>query len=93
MKLWLLRPKKDLPKDDSPWDPWYDKVFGFVVRAETEEEARRLANEQGGDETGEIRTIVYRTGGNPWLDSKYSTCEILTEDGEPEVIIIDEARA
>ena len=30
MRLWLLRPVEG----DSLWDPWYDKAFGFVVRAE-----------------------------------------------------------
>ena len=36
MRLWLLRPQEGLIEGDNPWDPWYDKAFGFVVRAETE---------------------------------------------------------
>lgn len=36
MKLWLLRPVVGLDENDNPWWPWYDKAFGFVVRAETE---------------------------------------------------------
>ncbi len=46
MKLWILRPVKD----DNLWDPWYDKAFGFIVAAETEEAARALAQSKGGDE-------------------------------------------
>ena len=86
MKLWLLRPVDD---NSAAWDPWYDKAFGFVVRAATEEEARRLANTEGGDEKGPARTDVYRTGGDPWLDPKQSTCIELTGDGEAEVIFRD----
>lgn len=92
MKLWLLRPAKGLKKNDDPWEVWYDKAFGFVVRAETEEEARKLANKAGGEETGEKMVIVehiYQVGGDPWLDAKYSSCVELTADGKPEVIIVD----
>lgn len=92
MKLYHLYPKKNIEGED-PWSPWYDKAFGFIVRAETEEEARRLANEQGGDETGEISNDIYRIGGDPWLDAKFSECVELTEDGEKGVIIRDFAQA
>ena len=93
MKLWLLRPNKNLAKDDNPWEPWYDKAFGFVVRAETEEEARKMANEKGGDEIGPAQIDVYRTGGDPWLDPKYSSCAELTPEGKSEIIIKDFASA
>jgi hypothetical protein len=83
MKLWILRPVENLPDHASPWKPWYDKAFGFVVRAETEEAARAFANREGGDETW----------ANPWLDSTVSTCIELTPDGEEGVVIIDFARA
>ena len=85
MKLWILSPVKTLQDRDNPWKPWYDKAFGFVVRAETEEEARRLANEKAGDENRyEMRT---------WLDSTYSTCKPLTYEGTPEVVMRDFASA
>lgn len=38
-KLWLLRP---IDENSPPWTPWYDKAFGFVIRAESEREARRM---------------------------------------------------
>lgn len=93
MKLFLLRPKEDLPADDNPWDPWYDKAFGFVVRAENETKARALANSEGGDETGKRNIIIYRTGGDPWLDPKYSSCKELSQEGDEEIIMRDYAKA
>ncbi|MBI4029157.1 MAG: hypothetical protein HY376_02220 [Candidatus Blackburnbacteria bacterium] len=65
MKLWLLKPREDvLEKDeDNPWDPWYDKTFGWVIRADTEEEARSIAQNQGGDEI-EDRIEVYSDNQN-----------------------------
>ena len=83
MKLWLLSPIENL--QDSPWEPWYDKVFGFVIRAETEMEARRIADENYGDENFE--------GSKPWLHSEFSTCIELTPDGESELILRDKRMA
>ena len=88
MELWLLRPAKKLPEDNA-WEPWYDKAFGFVVRAETEERARKIANKHGKQETGEISYDVYRTGGNPWLDPAQSTCTELKSEGVSAMIIRD----
>ena len=84
MKLFLLRPVKDLP-NENPWEPWYDKTFGFVVRAENHVTARHLADEAGGDETS------FRSDGSdhPWLDPKFSTCVELLKDGGAEVVIND----
>ena len=81
MKLWLLRPAKDLPAGN-PWDPWYDKSFGFVVRADTETAARVMARDEAGDE-----------GGASWMDLAKSTCTELLPAGEPGVVIQDYARA
>jgi len=90
MKLWLLRPNES---NHSPWEPWYDKAFGFVVRAETEERAREIANENGGNEIGKISNHVYRTGGDPWLDPILSSCIELNADGDERMIIRDFASA
>jgi len=81
MKLYLLKPREDLVEKDNPWNPWYDKYFGFVVRAETVKKAREYANRDAADEN--MGTI------NPWLLSKYSTCKVLKETGKPGVIISD----
>lgn len=84
MKLWLLRPVED----NALWEPWYDKAFGFVVRAETEEEARALAQAGGGDEAG-----WFRKSFPAWTDPANSTCVELTSDGDAQVIIRDFALA
>ena len=64
--------------DRSTTTSGYDEAFGFVVRAISAREARRLASEQAGDE-----------GADAWLDSKKSTCEILRDRGKVGVIIRD----
>jgi len=50
MKLYFLYPVENLPDNDNPWEPWFDKAFGFVVRAKNKDEARKFANEEAGDE-------------------------------------------
>lgn len=84
MKLWLLRPVDGLEDNDDPWNPWYDRSFGFVVRAETEEKARALAHDAGGQENGE-------TTERPWMDAKYTSCVELLPEGPAEVIMADVA--
>ena len=81
MNLWILRLIEQTEKEDE-WTPWYDKTFGHVVRAENEHSARNLASKNHGEE-----------GGQPWLDQKKSTCEELSQYGEPEHIIVDFMRA
>lgn len=92
MKLWLLRPHERWAKGNlnarNPWSPWFDKAFGFVVRAETEAEARTVASENAGDEDREVAGAM-----NPWIDPYYSTCEPLTDKGEPGLIVRDFAAA
>ena len=77
MKLWILRPIDGLVPD--PWDNWYDKYFGFVVRAKSEDEARLIVSSgRCGDEGKEV-----------WLDPSWTSCKHLTGDGNREVIIAD----
>ena len=81
MKLWLLRPKKEFPEGyQDPWLPWYDKVFGFVIRAETEENARKIADKNAMAENDPL---------HPWLDPLLSDCIELTSEGEEELILQD----
>ena len=86
MLLWLLRPCESVvnlrSRADNPWEPWYDATFGFVVRAATEERAREIAELSSGAE---------RKGA--WLDSRYSTCEVLTADGAEGLVIEDNHQA
>ena len=84
MKLWILRPiGYEFPNFwhkyvSVSWTPWYDRVFGFVVRADTAKDARNWASTRAGDE-----------GGGAWLDDKQSTCEELTREGDQGIIIVD----
>ncbi len=73
MKLWLLRPQNE--RDDR-WD--WDCAYGFVVRAATEDHARRYAAGQAGDE-----------GEDTWMSQAVTTCEELTQDGDPGVVLQD----
>ncbi len=89
MKIWLLRPVKDLPKGDNPWERWYEKSFGFVVRAMNEEDARELAHKNAGNENDpEFGATVLKS---PWKNPKYSTCVELLADGEAGVVMNDYA--
>lgn len=85
MNLWLLRPVDKLPKNDNPWEPWYAKAFGFVVRAETEQDARVLADKGAVDEN--------RSGKHPWLNTRYSTCVKLNHKGQSKIVMRDFASA
>lgn len=88
--LWLLRPKNFLPADDNPWNPWYDKCFGFVIRADSEKEARKLANENGRDECrGEFFGKRVSNTTTPWLDEEYSTCVEVPDIGPSEIVMQD----
>ena len=78
MRLWILRPGDDsLP----PWIPYYNRVYGFVVRARSEDTARSLAASKCGDE-----------GPDAWLSSRSSTCVELRADGQEEVSMEDSNR-
>lgn len=90
LKLWLLRPAPEMNDlaacldRRSPWAAGYDVANGFVVRATTEDLARRCADANAGDEN------TSDTGpAHPWLEPKYSTCVELTVDGEPGVVMKD----
>ncbi len=95
MKLWVITPRTDLEYANDPWEPWYDKAFGFVIRAETEEAARQLAQSNSGDEsTGEYcyekKNYSTRT---PWLNRDQSSCVELTPSGKEEIVLRDFAAA
>lgn len=90
MKLWLLQPRDDLSPKDDPWDPWYDKCFGHVIRAESEINARYIAHTHACDENrGEFLGEVTAYTKEPWMRPKYSTCIELLPDGKEEHIMRD----
>lgn len=90
MTLWILKPKEGLIKGDNPWDPWYDKCFGFIVRADSEGHARALADDWAKDENrAEFLGEVISTTEHPWLSPDHSTCEPLDIKGDAGVVMMD----
>lgn len=90
MNLWLLRP---VDPTAEPWDEkehWFNKPFGYVVRAETEQEARDLATEHDTNHLAEGFIEIW-TGEKlkPWLDPALALCEELLPSGAPGVILRD----
>jgi len=74
VKLWYLYPVND--RDSSRWS--WDCVHGFVIRAETEEDARAIAVKNKGDEPGDS-----------WSYSQHSHCVELLPEGVKGVVLKD----
>jgi len=72
VKLWHLQGRLD----EGPWHTTQDKVVGFIVRANDEEQARRLACDEAGGEDGYV-----------WIEDKFSTCTELLADGDARVLM------
>lgn len=87
MKIYILRP---IISGGEPWSPWYDKAFGFVVCAETSEEARHLAQEAGGDEVWEN---FHSTKNSVWTNPSLTICKELVAGDEAKIIMRDFAAA
>jgi hypothetical protein len=83
-KLWIIGPRDDLPKDDDPWEPWFDKAFSMIVEARTEADARRIAHENCmcRDETSLHDRGVY-------LDPRYSECTELSPTGQERLVMAE----
>ena len=86
MYLWILRPIEGLLDDDcpvegNPWEGFWDRQHGVVVRAVDEAAARALAASTKGDE----RSVA-------WLEARWSSCALLPEVGPAEVVLVDFCR-
>ncbi len=80
--LWELKSRKDLPKEEDPWEPWYETKSEFIIRAETENKARQIAHDNAGAENQNRATGTE----SPWLYRKYSTCSKLEYHGSEGII-------
>jgi len=88
MTLYLLEPVEDLQKEDDLWSDYYGCVFGMVIRAQTEIEARKIAQKEGGFETERVdKNQIVKLF--PWHDPKYTTCVELTPVGDAGLIVKD----
>jgi len=59
----------------------YDVAYQFIIQATSEESARKLAQEKGGDECFEDQPF--------WVDSSKTDCQILEIGSEQKVICCD----
>src|SRR5436190_12818624 len=87
-RLWVLRPHAEvLERKSHPWRPWFEKVFGVVVRAANETEARALAQEEAGSEGlgvyRELGCAQEERAAAVWLDPTRTGCEELGAFGPP----------
>lgn len=89
-KLYLLQANlESLDRNDNPWYPVANTVTQQVIRAESVAAARQLAHESGGEENeyAQDSERVFAPGWGPWLDPKYTSCEVLSADGDAKVIL------
>jgi hypothetical protein len=72
-------------------------VFGVVVRARSEDEARALAQDHAGHEGLGIYWGLGATEEERvpevWLNPAYTLCEALSSDGPSGVILVDQREA
>lgn len=62
MNIYLLKANYD----NSYWDDWFNKCFGMVIVADSEEAARALATKEDSSENIAI-----------WQDTAFTTCEMV----------------
>lgn len=77
MKLWLLN---RIDNAD------YDEMQGFVIRAESGQRAREIANDNAGDEN---KSVLIQGSPNVWLNKYRTTCVELLPEGEEGVVLKD----
>jgi hypothetical protein len=93
MRLWLLRPRFDvLERPTHPWTPPFEKTMGVLVRAETEADARILAQTKAGNEGRGIYSSLGlsedEVAADVWLAPAWTTCEVLTAEGDSGAILV-----
>lgn len=79
MSIWALLPIDR--KGKTPWNPYCDKIHGFVISAESESRAREIAAKNGYDENRGMPV-------SPWLMPEWSSCEEIG-DKTPEGVVLD----
>jgi hypothetical protein len=71
--IYLLLPVRP---SDPPFEPVLDRNYGFVVRADSEEQARSLADD-----------LAKSEGAGTWLDPALTSCEPV-DNGGPSVLLV-----
>ena len=93
MKIWQLLPSADVKESNDPWSSRYDCYYGFVIAAETEEQARQMAQAESYRTCAcETQTWIDQDGSDVaverqvWTDPRFTTCVELTAGNEPRII-------
>lgn len=94
MKIWLLSPMGEAAE----YFDGYDTSQGFVVAAETEDDARKYAENESGDES---YTIFFNSEDSArrepnykiWLNDKMTRCVELNPDNCPIGIVLRDFKA
>jgi len=85
MKLWKLGPQKEYKGQNSVFD-WGCK-WGFIIRAKSEEDARKFAHKNAGREK---HVDIDRENGikkDTWMEPKYTYCIEIPVEGKKEIIL------
>lgn len=61
----------------------YGDYMGFVVRAKDEGSARVLCMQEAG------KLDIYYRQGKDWIDNTLTSCEIINDSGDEEIILSD----
>lgn len=80
--LWKLEPKNIR---DNHWGLTH--TTGFVIRAESEDQARLIAKDQARSSV----TGYYASTDNLWLDPLYVNCELIPLEGSSQVILSNQS--
>lgn len=81
MKLWEL-----YAISTSTEEPKVDKVFGFIINAASELDARTMASNIGKEELSNPNSSLPRDS-IPWMDTNYTICKELKPIDNPKVIM------
>lgn len=82
MTIYLLKKREGVETGGEFGIFGYDNYQGFVVRAASDDDARRIASESAhGGQSEENITA--------WLNPELTTCEAIEPDGEGELILAD----
>lgn len=89
MKLFIL---KVIP----PFDPGHDVTHGLLIRADTEGDARQMADKKTNGEY--LEGTIFKDGklqmsmkvmDKPWLDPERTSCVEVLAEGKPEILLVN----
>lgn len=91
MKLWILRPIDDeVNRPGTTYPVWsWDCSYGYVVRAEDERGAREMIANSNALCADDWRFSPGDEGAASWLNPELTSCDELTADGAPAILMRD----